>query len=281
MDFDFEKFSEKYGKNAIAFKFTDKKAEPLQTKIGGKPDLPPDFEWYYYEGTDYRDVKANRPLSFMAQINCAEIKKYDKDNLLPEKGMLYFFYELMTMEWGFSPESKDCAKVFYYDGDLSELKQTDFPDDLDEECIIPEIAVDFQTFRDIPDYCETRLEIDDDEFDEFIEEYDDKRYENFPDDTRIKLLGYADTIQNCMQYECEYNSRGYSVGSGIPEISEDEKADIRNHLQDWILLFQMGTIEIGNFELMFGDCGRIYFWIRKDDLKNRNFDNIQLVLQCY
>lgn len=64
--FDFEKFSEKYGKNAIAFKFTDKKAEPLQTKIGGKPDLPPDFEWYYYEGTDYHDVKANRPLSFMA-----------------------------------------------------------------------------------------------------------------------------------------------------------------------------------------------------------------------
>lgn len=285
-NFDFEKFSEKYGKNAIAFKFTDKKAEPLQTKIGGKPDLPPDFEWYYYKGTDYNDdVRANRPLSFMAQINCAEIKKYDRDNLLPEKGMLYFFYELMTMEWGFSPDHKGCARVFYYDGDLSNLKSTELPDDLDEECIIPEIAVEFQTFRDIPDYCETCLlddfEIPDDEDDEFDELYNEKRYEDFPDDLRMKLLGYADIMQDVMQYQCEYVSRGYDIGEGFPEMSETEEADIRNHLQDWILLFQMDTIETENFEFMFGDCGIIYFWIRKDDLKNRNFDNIQLILQCY
>ncbi|MCI6583120.1 MAG: YwqG family protein [Oscillospiraceae bacterium] len=35
-----------------------------------------------------------------------------------------------------------------------------------------------------------------------------------------------------------------------------------------------------DYELMFGDCGHIYFWIRKSDLKNRDFDNIWLVLQC-
>jgi len=283
----FEKIAEKYGKNAIGFKFTRKKAEPLQTKIGGKPDLPPDFEWYYYEGTDYNDVKANRPLSFIAQVNCEEIRKYDKDNLLPEKGMLYFFYELMTMEWGFSPEDKGCAKVFYYDGDLSELKPSEFPEELEEECIIPEIAVEFQSFRDIPDYCETQLlddfEIpdDDDEFDEFIDEYSDRRFEEFDNDERIKLLGYADTIQNIMQYECEYVSRGYEMGEGLPEISESEKADIQKHLHDWILLFQMDTIEKDDYELMFGDCGRIYFWIRKEDLEKRNFSNVHLVLQCY
>ena len=31
---------------------------------------------------------------------------------------------------------------------------------------------------------------------------------------------------------------------------------------------------------MFGDCGRIYFYIRKKDLAERNFDNVQLILQC-
>ncbi|MGN0700170.1 MAG: DUF1963 domain-containing protein [Oscillospiraceae bacterium] len=31
---------------------------------------------------------------------------------------------------------------------------------------------------------------------------------------------------------------------------------------------------------MFGDCGHIYFWIRKADLAARNFDNVWLILQC-
>ena len=35
------------------------------------------------------------------------------------------------------------------------------------------------------------------------------------------------------------------------------------------------------FELMFGDCGRIYFYIRKEDLRNRNFENVWLSLQCF
>ena len=35
------------------------------------------------------------------------------------------------------------------------------------------------------------------------------------------------------------------------------------------------------FELMFGDCGHIYFYITKEDLAARRFDRIWLVLQCY
>ena len=56
-----------------------------KSKIGGKPYLPKDFVWPYYQ---------ELPLSFLAQINLEEVKSLDKDNLLPDKGMLYFFYEL-------------------------------------------------------------------------------------------------------------------------------------------------------------------------------------------
>ncbi|MCD2347047.1 DUF1963 domain-containing protein [Clostridium guangxiense] len=31
---------------------------------------------------------------------------------------------------------------------------------------------------------------------------------------------------------------------------------------------------------MFGDCGEIYFYIRKADLKDKNFENVWLILQC-
>ena len=31
---------------------------------------------------------------------------------------------------------------------------------------------------------------------------------------------------------------------------------------------------------MFGDCGRVYFCIRKEDLAARRFDRVWLILQC-
>ena len=77
-----------------------------KSKIGGKPYLPKDFVWPYYQ---------ELPLSFLAQINLEEVKALDKDNLLPDKGMLYFFYELETEEWGFKPENKGCSKVLYFE----------------------------------------------------------------------------------------------------------------------------------------------------------------------
>ena len=110
-------------RNAILINYSeDENIEKLPkgtSKIGGKPDLPKDFQWFYYKGEDYKKIVENRPLSFLMQINCEEVHKYDKESLLPEKGMLYFFYELFTMTWGFSPQDKGSAKVFYYDGELS------------------------------------------------------------------------------------------------------------------------------------------------------------------
>lgn len=275
-----ESFARQYAKNAVFLKLTDKKAEPLQTKIGGKPDLPPDFEWYYYEGEDFNGVTENRPLSFIAQINCAEIKPYDKDDLLPDIGMLYFFYELGTMTWGYSPEDKGSARVFYYDGDLSLLKQTDFPETLDKDYIIPEKTPEFVSVSDVPDSGEVYEFYDADFQDDDYDIYQELRESEFSDEIRIKLLGYADLIQNTIQCECEYVSRGYDYGNGVPDTSEEEKADIEKKAEDWILLFQLDTIETDDYELMFGDCGRIYFYIRKKDLAERNFENVQLILQC-
>ena len=44
-----------------------------------------------------------------------------------------------------------------------------------------------------------------------------------------------------------------------------------------MLLFQLDTVEQGNFELMFGDCGHIYFYITKEHLAARRFDRIWLI----
>ena len=85
-----------------------------------------------------------------------------------------------------------------------------------------------------------------------------------------------------MEEECEAVTRGYRQGSpeDYAKIPEEEKSDISEKSKDWILLFQMSTISDDDYELMFGDCGHIYYWIRKEDLMNCNFENTWLILQC-
>lgn len=262
----------------IDFKTKSTKELPLGTsKFGGRPDVPSDFKWFYYNGEDYSGKAGNRPLSFLAQINCEEIKKYDESSLLPESGIIYFFYELSTMSWGYDPKDKGSFKVFYFDGDISELKRTDFPDDMDESFKLPEIGLDFSKKYDLPDYEEFTEVYDYKNWDEYDEERVLKGYNK--DESISKLLGYADLIQGGMLLECEEVGNKIYNG-GIPKIEPEKLKMFKKNCSEWQLLFQLDSIITRDFELMFGDCGRIYFYIKKDDLKNRRFDNCWLILQC-
>lgn len=276
-------------RNAILINYSeDENREKLPkgtSKIGGKPDLPKDFQWFYYKGEDYKKIVENRPLSFLMQINCEEVHKYDKESLLPEKGMLYFFYELFTMTWGFSPQDRGSAKVFYYDGEIEDLVPADFPEDMEKDCIIPESKINFESMNDYPidflDYYDP--DDSDEEMDrkekEFEKELDELGYKT---DT-TKLLGHPELIQGEYWEECEgVAGKNIYYGSAPIKYGSDEvKKSIKENAKDWILLMQVSELEIGDYGLYFGDSGKIYFNIRKEDLKNKNFDNVWLILQCY
>ena len=276
-------------RNAILINYSeDENREKLPkgtSKIGGKPDLPKDFQWFYYKGEDYKKIVENRPLSFLMQINCEEVHKYDKESLLPEKGMLYFFYELFTMTWGFSPQDRGSAKVFYYDGEIEDLVPVDFPEDMEKDCIIPESKINFESMNDYPidflDYYDP--DDSDEEMDrkekEFEKELDELGYKA---DT-TKLLGHPELIQGEYWEECEGAARKniYYGSAPIKYGSDEVKNSIKENAKDWILLMQMSELEIGDYGLYFGDSGKIYFNIRKEDLKNKNFDDVWLILQCY
>ena len=276
-------------RNAILINYSeDENREKLPkgtSKIGGKPDLPKDFQWFYYKGEDYKKIVENRPLSFLMQINCEEVHKYDKESLLPEEGMLYFFYELFTMTWGFSPQDRGSAKVLYYDGKIEDLVSTDFPEDMEKDCIILESKIDFESMNDYPidfldyydvDDSDEEMERKEKEFEKDLEEL------GYKADT-TKLLGHPELIQGEYWEECEGVARKniYYGSAPIKYGSDEVKKSIKENAKDWILLMQVSELEIGDYGLYFGDSGKIYFNIRKEDLKNKNFDNVWLILQCY
>ena len=265
----------------IEYDSCEEQFECGKSKIGGKPDTPDEFIWPYYSGkvSVSNDVK-NRPLSFLAQINLSDVAKYDAEGILPHSGILSFFYELSTMTWGFDPADQGSAKVFYFP-DIEVLSRASFPDDMEDDSKLPELAISFSEQISLPGYDESSFkdEVDWDDYDDCITE---AGYEADEMGDRTKLLGYTDVIQSPMQEECESVTRGYRMGNSedYDNIPENIKLDILKKADEWILLFQMGTIENDDFELMFGDCGHIYFWIKKSDLKERKFENIWLILQC-
>lgn len=276
------------------------------SKIGGKPSLPRGFAWPTFAGREeycfkrddaYDDdgepVNINRPLAFLAQFNMKDTAPMDKDGLLPQTGMLSFFYDLETEPWGIEPEDKGSARVFYFP-EVSDLSAADFPEGLYEEYKLPEFVIKLESHISCPSDDAINLntlrvfsrkglsDMNDDELLNWIKSAIDE-FESFLDENGLdvcfksKLLGYSDAIQSSekeMAKQCETATRGYQFES---QISDWELVEIADNAPDWILLFQMHGI---NGQPQFGDDGNIYFWIRKQDLANKDFSKIWLILEC-
>ncbi|MCM1487102.1 MAG: YwqG family protein [Firmicutes bacterium] len=271
----------KFAQNSISLSIGGKAEYVLGgTRFGGVPDLPENFRWDCYTASTFEDDELKpRPLAFIAQFNLEEMSRYDNEHLLPEKGLLSFFYEIGSQQWGYDPKDKGCAKVYWFE-DITELKAVEFPKDLPEDYRFPMLKIKARSKVNYPsyeDYSLTRINMTEhwDEYDEAISSLGVQE-----EDINHKLLGWSNPIQGNMTQECELVSRNYYLGNGWDKITPRDRQESIDRSKDWQLLFQLDTVSEGDFELMFGDCGRIYYYIRKKDLAARNFDNIWLILQC-
>lgn len=121
------------------------------SRFGGPPDVPPDFIWPTFTGTNAKGAEQNRPLAFMAQFNCEELADFNTEGLLPKHGILSFFYELDSMTWGFDPKDKGSARVFWFE-DIAALTPANFPADLENDFKLPPLAVTMQRQNSYPDW---------------------------------------------------------------------------------------------------------------------------------
>jgi uncharacterized protein YwqG len=259
---------EKLARNEIKFQLAEVLRDTLkigQSRVGGLPDLPPDIPW----ATD----RKGSPLSFIAQINCRELKPYDLDNLLPDAGLLYFFYDAEQEAIGVDPKDREKFKVVFYDGPFRNLGPATFPEDLPDYGQFDECAITFKSSLSLPDAPENwGVSLSQAETQKYIQlqnQYQESLYH--------KMLGYANPLQNSMELDCQLVTNGIFIGN-TSGFRGRRRTELEKTMGEWRLLLQLHSDDFPG--MIWGEEGRLYFWIKAMDLKNRNFKNCWALQQA-
>ena len=226
---------------------------PGCSHLGGLPELPSGFEWPRWKG---------RPLTLMAQINCAETARIETEGLWPKSGTLYFFYDLKEQPWGGTVGDIGSWVVKFVEE--PNLQPTPAPSEI-REFVLPGYAVKPERFSTLPGQSTRAFEslgLDEVQSEGFIELSWELKHNICGNESMHQSLGYADNIQGDVRDEWE-------------ELSGKARMDGEG---DWKLLLQFDTDN--ELNVMWGDAGMLYFGIRESDFRARKFENVMMTMQC-
>lgn len=220
---------------------------PEESKFGGLP--------YWPEGVPYPQFKKH-PAKLMAQINFSELSSHGLTMPdFPTTGLLQFFFEHKDDMWGinFDDITKSNVKVVYHPStsspttdDLMVLKVANDDDDMPfEGCL----ALSFEKKEEFAGF--TDLVASDNFYSSIEGDLTEEQQEIFYD---------------------QINNSGSKIG-GYAAFTQDDPRELG---VDWVMLLQMDTDE----NLMFGDAGVANWFIKREDLKNLNFDNVLFTWDC-
>ena len=261
--------------NSIRIRCTaahDDSFETCRSKIGGAPDLLHGVDW---------PLGKDGPMAFVAQLNMQEVSHLDTAKVLPPKGVLHFFYDNVAQRWGFGPDDYGGWRVLYSIGDPRQFKRTDPPPGLPEESRFLASSADFSnewTLPPIGSLQTERMRFTNSETWAYIDMLNDLSTLYGSDEQINRLIGHPDATQGGgMQVECQLASNGLDVGSSSG-YADPRVPELKKGADDWIMLLQMDSENESG--MMWGDMGRIFYWIRKQDLARLDFTKVWLVLQC-
>lgn len=261
----------------------DGAGEELRSQLGGSPAMPDNLEWPEWRG---------RPLSFLAQIRLDEVAAFDEESLLPPDGVLLVFRDSAAVAaaaggdlvddeagWGFDPADSGSTRIFNVASDA--LARRSAPTGMPARGVLPQRAVEPRGRLTIVSWESFFENPQDANVDRYIElqEALDAAQELTQDAPNHQLLGHPDQIQGDMQLECQLVTNGLYCGD-TSGYEDPRAAELAAGARDWRLLLQLGSDEDG-LGVMWGDVGRLYFWIRRQDLAAGRFEAAWTILQCF
>ena len=271
-----------------------------RSKLGGLPDLPQGQSWpvrdafprtthadgspkfFAISGVPYaRYYDMPQPLDFIAQIDLGELANAMTEAAgLPQRGMLYFFYDLVAESWGDDPDEAPAFRVLFHDCDTA-LAPVASPGRTPPIEPLPELRLRPHQAFTIPSVWALQDRIPD--LPEAVRiAYGDLRDRvlrpEYPAGPAHQVLGIAHEIQSTMEGEIALTAAGIDLR--VPGARQSVEAErVRAQKSEWQLLLQIDSDD--DEGMMWGDAGMLYWWIRRSDLMARDFSKVWLRLQCY
>lgn len=235
---------------------------PSTSHFGGVVQLPPGIA---------RPSRNGEQLTLLARLALADVQRALAIPWLPRDGSLLFFYDVERQPWGFDPKDRGGWAVLYVP-DL-EIASVDSEDD----GVIPLSHVEFRSIRPLPSWERASVEalqLNDEEFDAFVE-LGEAQFDGAP---KHQVGGCPDPVQgDVMELEAQLASHGEYVGE--PSDYETARAkQLAPGAANWKLLLQFDTDD--DLDVMWGDSGKLYFWVEEERARAGDFTNVWLVLQC-
>jgi uncharacterized protein YwqG len=244
---------------------TDLESLPLgASRIGGWPDVPAGFEWPQWKGERQ---------SFVAQFKLDEVPGIPGLGL-PSHGSLLFFYTAHQDTWGFDPKDHGSFGIFYVPPAQELRRPSDIPhvpDGGSFHCC----SVEFHKAVSVPPW-ESRpieqLRLKDEQADAYFNLLDT----NWGGQVH-QIGGFPDQVQGDMTFELQLVTNGLYTGNA-KAWNDPRAARLKEGRDSWRLLFQVASD--ANAEMMWGDAGYVYFWMKDSDLSDRSFEKAWMILQC-
>ena len=245
---------------------SDSNLEIGTSKIGGNPDLPKDFKWPRYH---------NENLTFCAQYNVCELKKFDLENKLPEKGMFYVFVFIDSVFM----TDESTYKLVYVEN-MEDIQRLDFPKKYFLEGKIESAKIDYFQYFTLPDWDNSKMKRYEDKYEdfgdfredliEFIDDLSSQKADNYH-----QVLGRSRSVQSSVMFYFAAKKLQVKTIEDY-KIKEFEIHKISN---DYNILLQLDCNDSNSNLNRFGGSSTLYFGIEPEDLKKKNFENVTMVSQ--
>jgi uncharacterized protein YwqG len=264
----------RYSRAAVAFSLENRSG---RSRFGGAPLLPPGFTWPSYvphpvelpaalrEHLGMSDpVKPTEPepLDLLLQVDLADLAQFEVAGPLPRSGLLTFFYDMQHQPWGYDPKTVGGFRVvFVEDRSLVETPPPRPPP-------FSARGLEFWSSITVPHPGSHAYDCLDAEIsggDRYFEFCSELERSHYPENRGLhRIFGHSANVQGDMQLEAQLVSHG--IYCGDPSGYDDPRVpELKQGAEDWVMLLQLDSDD--SVDMMWGDFGMLYYWIREDDLR--------------
>ncbi len=237
-----------------------------RSHLGGVPRLAPGQPW---------PVSRGRPLSLVAEIDLAALATFSPE--LPNAGLLAFFTDLEELAWGGGGEREGFAVVYTPEESLAETVTEPPAPSLPRRDLACTFDITIPAFRSIEIDV---LELADEDYDRYVDLRAEVLGLVIPNGPVHRVFGHPDAIQGCMQRTLQFETRGLSLPKGVYSWYEHPRAaELIPGAFGWRLLLQVDSDD--SLDTMWGDSGKLFFWIDQHELAAGRLEGAWPVLQCY